>query len=42
MSSYLYFQNNLKDIKDQIYDYIISCKFFLQQKVEVSKESMKL
>ena len=26
MSSYLYFPNNLKDIKDHIKDYIISCK----------------
>ena len=29
MSSYLYFPNNLKNIKDHTQDYIISCKFFL-------------
>ena len=26
MSNYLYFPNNLKDIKDHIKDYIVSCK----------------
>ena len=26
MSGYLHFPNNLKDIKDHIQDYIISCK----------------
>ena len=29
MSDYLYFPNNLKDIKDHIQDYIVSCKIFL-------------
>ena len=32
MSDYLYFSNNLKDIKDNMLDYIISCKIFLQEK----------
>ena len=30
MSDYLYFPNNLKDIKDHMLDYIVSCKIFLQ------------
>ena len=30
MSDYLYFPNNFKDIKDQIQDYIVSYKVFLQ------------
>ena len=28
MSDYLYFPNNLKDIKDHIHDYIVSCNLF--------------
>ena len=30
MSDYLYFSNNLKDIKDHVLDYIVSYKIFLQ------------
>ena len=30
LSDYLYSSNNLKDIKDHILDYIVSCKIFLQ------------
>ena len=30
MRDYLNFSNNLKDIKDYILDYIVSCKIFLQ------------
>ena len=42
MSDYLYIPNNLKDIKDHIWDYIVCCKIFLQWKVTVSKENMNL
>ena len=42
MSDYLYFSNNLKDIKDDMLDYIVSCKIFLQQKVTASKENINL
>ena len=37
MSDYLYFSNNLKDIKDHMLDYIVSFKIFLQKKVTTSK-----
>ena len=30
MSDYLYFSSNLKDIKDHMLDYIVSCEIFLQ------------
>ena len=30
MSDYLYLSNNLKDIKDHMLDYIVSCKIFLK------------
>ena len=30
MCDYSYFSNNLKDIKDHMLDYIVSCKIFLQ------------
>ena len=30
MSGYLYFSNDLKDIKDHMLDYIVSSKIFLQ------------
>ena len=42
MSGYLYFPNNLKDIKDHIQAYMIICKIFLQLKVTVFKENLNL
>ena len=30
MSDYLYFSNNLKDIKDHMLDYTVGCKSVLQ------------
>ena len=30
MSDYLYLPNNLKDVKEHMLDYIVSCKVFLQ------------
>ena len=42
MSDYLYFSNNLKEIKNHMLDYIVSCKIFLQSKVTASKENMNL
>ena len=42
MSGYLYFPKNLKDIKDHIYAYIISSKFFFQLMVTVFKENLNL
>ena len=30
MSDYLYFPNNLKDVKEHMLDYIVNCKVFLQ------------
>ena len=42
MRDYLYFSNNLKDKKDHMLDYIVSCKTFLQKKVTASKENMNL
>ena len=30
MNDYLYFSNNLIDIKDHMLDFIASCKIFLQ------------
>ena len=42
MSDYLYFSNNLRDVKDNMLDYIVSCKIFLQSKVTASKENMNL
>ena len=42
MSSYSYFPNNLKDIKDHIQAGIISCKIFFQLIVTVFKEKLNL
>ena len=42
MSGYLYFPSNLKDIKDHIQVYMISCKIFLQLMVTVFKENLNL
>ena len=42
MSDYLYFSNNLTDIKNHMLDYIVGCKSVLQQKVMASKENMDL
>ena len=42
MSSYLYFPNNLRDIKDNIDTYIISCKIFFQENVTISSKNMNL
>ena len=42
MSSYSYFPNNLKDIKDHIQADIISCKIFFQLIVTVFKEKLNL
>ena len=38
VSDYLYFPNNLKDIKDHIWAYRISLKIFFQLMVTVFKE----
>ena len=40
MSGYLYFPNNLKDIKDHIYADMIGCKIFFQLMVTVFKENL--
>ena len=42
MSGYLYFHNNLKDIKDHIQADMISCKTFFQLMVAVFKEKLDL
>ena len=42
MNGYLYFPNNLKDIKNQIKAYMISCKKCFQLMVTVFKENLKL
>ena len=42
MSSYLYFPNNLRDIKDNIDTYVISCKIFFQENVTISSKNMNL
>ena len=42
MRDYLYFPYNLKDIKDHILAYMISCKIFFQLMVTVSKENLNL
>ena len=42
MNGYLYFPNNLKDIKDHIQAYMISCKIFFQLMVTVFKEKLNL
>ena len=42
MSGYLYFPNNLKDIKDHIQADMISCKIFFQLMVRVFKEKPNL
>ena len=42
MSGCLYFPNNLKDIKDHIQAYMISCKIFFQLMVTVFKEKLNL
>ena len=45
MSGYLYFPNNLKDIKDHIYIWYAdmrSCKIFLQLMATVFKEKLNL
>ena len=38
MSDYLYFPNNLKDVKDYIQAAMISCKIFFELMVTVFKE----
>ena len=38
MSDYLYFPNNLKDVKDYIQADMISCKIFFELMVTVFKE----
>ena len=40
MSSYLYFSNNAKDIKDHIYAYMISCQILFQLIVTVFTENL--
>ena len=42
MSSYLYFPNNLKEIKGHIYAYMKSFKIFFKLMVTVFKESLNL
>ena len=42
MSGYLYFSNNLKDIKDHIQADMVSCKIFFQIMVTVFKEKLNL
>ena len=42
MSGYLYFYNNLKDIKDHIQADMVSCKIFFQLMVTVFKEKLNL
>ena len=42
MSGYLYFPNNLKDIKDHIQADMISCKIFFKLMVAVFKEKLNL
>ena len=42
MNWYLYFPNNLKEIKKQVKAYMISCKKCFQLMVTVSKENLKL
>ena len=42
MSDYLYFPNNLKDIKYHIQAYMISGKIFFQLMVTVFKENLNL
>ena len=42
MSGYLYFANNLKDMKDHIQADMISCKIFFQSMVTVFKEKLNL
>ena len=42
MSGYLYFPNNLKDMKDHIQADMISCKIFFQSMVTVFKEKLNL
>ena len=42
MSDYLYFPNNLKDIKDILQTDMISCKVFFQLMVTVFKEKLNL
>ena len=42
MSSYLYFPNNLTDIKDHIQTGMVSCKIFFQLMVTVFKEKLNL
>ena len=42
MSGYLYFSNNLKDIKEHIWAYMITCKIFFQLMVLLFKENLIL
>ena len=42
MSDYLYFLNNLKDIKDYIQADMKGCKIFFQLTVTVFKEKLNL
>ena len=42
MSGYLYFPNNLKDIKDRIQADMISYKIFFQLMVTIFKENLNL
>ena len=42
MSGYLYFPNNLKEIKKHIWAYMITCKIFFQLMVLLVKENLNL
>ena len=42
MSNYLYFLANVKDIKDHILAYVISCKIFFQLMVTEFQKKHKL
>ena len=42
IGGYVYFPNNLKNIKDHMQAYIISCKIFFQLMVTVFKETLNL
>ena len=42
MIDYLYFPNNIKDLKDHVQACMISCKIFFQLMARVSKENLNL
>ena len=42
MSGYLYFPNNIKDIEDHIWAYMISYKIFFQLMITAFKENLNL